>query len=219
VLVVEDENDVRSVIVRALERDGHAVVEAPTVAKARAAVHDLVELIVLDLGLPDGSGVQFCREIRADDIATPLLVLTARSDVEARVEGLDAGADDYLVKPFAVAELRARVRALGRRGPISRAFVHVVDDVTLDFSGRVAAKAGVQVAVTARQWAILEVLANRAGRFVARLDLLDSVWGNSDEASSKSLEVLVARLRKKLGPGVITTLRGEGYALAGKART
>lgn len=219
VLVVEDENDVRSVIVRALEHDGHNVVEAPTVAAARAAVQDFVDLIVLDLGLPDGSGIAFCRELRADEVTTPLLVLTARSDINARVEGLDAGADDYLIKPFAVAELRARVRALTRRGPISRSFVHVVDDVTLDLSGRVATKGEAQIPITAREWAILEVLANRAGRVVARLDLLDSVWGNTDDASSKSLEVLIARLRKKLGPTVITTLRGEGYALSGKART
>jgi DNA-binding response OmpR family regulator len=218
VLVVEDDADVQSVLIRALERDGHAVAAANTLAEARDGASDGPELIVLDVGLPDGSGLTLCRELRHEGVPTPMLILTARSDVASRVEGLDAGADDYLVKPFAVAELRARVRALGRRGPIARAFVHEVDDVVLDISGRRATKAGQVVPVTAREWAILEVLAMRAGRVVARSELLDSVWGEVDAAAAKSLEVLVARLRKKLGARVITTLRGEGYTLAVAAR-
>ncbi len=217
ILVVEDEDDVRSVIVRALSGDGHVATPVSTLAAARKAVGDLFDLVILDVGLPDGSGLALCRELRADGLTTPLLVLTARGDVSARVEGLDAGADDYLVKPFAVAELRARIRALGRRGPVVRSFRHVVEDVVLDLTGRRATKGDVQVPITAREWAILETLASRGGRVMSRYELLDSVWGDAGDAAAKSLEVLIARLRKKLGANVITTLRGEGYALAGKS--
>ena len=218
VLVVDDDDDVRNVVVRALQHDGHAVVGAADLPAARHAVGDCFELIVLDVSLPSGSGLTLCRELRAEQDATPILLLTARSGVANRVEGLDAGADDYLVKPFAVAELRARVRALGRRGPAVRSYVHVVDDVVLDVAGRRAMKADVQVPVTAREWAILEALAARSGRVMSREDLLDTVWGSVDHATAKSLEVLVARLRKKLGASVIVTLRGEGYSLRGKSR-
>lgn len=218
VLVVDDDDDVRNVVVRALQNDGHVVDGAADLAQARKAIGDCHELIVLDVSLPSGSGLTLCRELRADQDATPILLLTARSGVASRVEGLDAGADDYLVKPFAVAELRARVRALGRRGPAVRSYVHTVDDVVLDVAGRKATKADAQVPVTAREWAILEALAARAGRVMSREDLLDTVWGSVDAAAAKSLEVLVARLRKKLGATVIVTLRGEGYSLRGKSR-
>ncbi|HEU4582114.1 MAG TPA: response regulator transcription factor [Polyangiaceae bacterium] len=217
VLVTEDEVDVQGVIARALERDGHAVSTAGTIEEARAALAAGADLMVLDLSLPDGSGLTLCRELRAAQSALPILILTARSQVELRVEGLDAGADDYLTKPFAVPELRARVRALGRRGPISRPFVHVHNGITLDLSGRHATRDGTPVPVTAREWAILETLANRSGRVTTRSELLENVWGNSSESAGNSLEVLVARLRKKFGPDLIQTLRREGYSLSGHA--
>jgi DNA-binding response OmpR family regulator len=218
VLVTEDEVDVQGVIARALERDGHAVSTAGTIEEARAALAAGADLMVLDLSLPDGSGLTLCRELRAAQSVLPILILTARSQVELRVEGLDAGADDYLTKPFAVPELRARVRALGRRGPISRPFVHVHNGITLDLSGRHATRDGTPVPVTAREWAILETLANRSGRVTTRSELLENVWGNSSESAGNSLEVLVARLRKKFGPDLIQTLRREGYSLSGHAQ-
>jgi two-component system, OmpR family, response regulator len=215
VLVTEDETDVRSVIARALERDGHAVSTAGTLEEARRALAAGADLLVLDLSLPDGSGLTLCREIRATQASLPILILTARTQVELRVEGLDAGADDYLTKPFALPELRARVRALGRRGPVSRPFVHVFHDVRLDLAGRRALRGGEQVPVTAREWAILEALSNRGGRVMTRVELLENVWGSSSESAGNSLEVLVARLRKKFGPDLIQTLRREGYSLSG----
>jgi DNA-binding response OmpR family regulator len=215
---VDDDTDVRSVLARALERDGHSVLTARSLHESRNAVADGVDLIVLDLGLPDGSGLDLCREIRADEQGLPILILTARTQVELRVAGLDAGADDYLTKPFALSELRARVRALGRRGPVSRSFLHVYNDVFLDLAGRRAKKAERAVAVTAREWAILELLANRAGRVTPRSDLLHIVWGDADEKFGNNLEVLIARLRKKFGADIITTLRGEGYSLSGGAQ-
>lgn len=213
VLVVDDEEEVRSVVARALRADGHALTTASNLAAAREATSE-AELIVLDLRLTDGFGLELCRELRADGVTTPILLLTALSAVSLRVEGLDAGADDFLAKPFAVAELRARVRALGRRGALPRGLVTTRGEVTLDFSGRHATRAGKALPITAREWAILDVLVKRGGRVVQKSELLESVWGESGESATNSLEVLVGRLRRKLGPGWIQTLRGEGYALS-----
>lgn len=214
VLAIDDEADVLSVVARALQADGHTVVTASDLASARQELKSGADLVVLDLRLPDGFGLDLCREIRAEDSLLPILLLSALSQVALRVEGLDAGADDFLAKPFAVAELRARVRALGRRGSLLRGVVFEHEGVVLDFAGRSARRQTKQVAVTAKEWAILEVLAQRPGRIVSRLDLLQSVWGEANESSSGSLEVLIARLRRKLSPNLIRTLRGEGYALA-----
>ncbi|MBP8809023.1 MAG: response regulator transcription factor [Kofleriaceae bacterium] len=218
VLVVDDEAEVRSVVARALRADGHAVTTAEDLESARERVAEGAELIVLDLRLPDGFGLELCRELRADGSTVPILLLTALSQVALRVEGLDAGADDFLGKPFAVAELRARVRALGRRGALPRGLTYRNDDLVLDVAGRHATRAGQEVAITAREWAILEILVRRAGRVVSRLDLLESVWGDASETAASSLEVLVGRLRRKLGSDLIRTLRGEGYALAEEPR-
>ncbi len=213
VLIVDDEAELLSVVTRALTRDGHAVSTAGTLAAAREEVAVSPDVVVLDLSLPDGVGLTLCRELRAARSQVPILVLTAHAEVARRVEALDAGADDFLAKPFAVAELQARVRALGRRGPLPRGLIHEQAGLVLDFAARHASKSGVQVPVTAREWAILEVLARRDGRLVPRAELLESVWGEATESASGSLEVLVARLRRKLGGEVIRTVRGEGYAL------
>ncbi len=218
VLVVDDEADVRSVVARALRSDGHVVSTAEDLATARERASEGAELLVLDLRLPDGFGLALCRELRAAGSTVPILLLTALTQVALRVEGLDAGADDFLAKPFAIAELRARVRALGRRGALPRGLTYVRDDLVLDFAGRIARRADRDVAITAREWAILELLARRAGRVVARFDLLESVWGESSDAASSSLEVLIGRLRRKLGAEVIRTLRGEGYSLSEESR-
>lgn len=217
ILVVDDDEDLRSVVSRALVADGHQIETADSVASARTAIEAREpHLVVLDLGLPDGSGLDVCHELRVDGYSFPILILTAKADVALRVKGLDAGADDYLPKPFAVAELRARVRALSRRlasttKPI-RGSVIVRGELVLDFTKREARRAGVELPVTARQWSILEVLAAHDGKVVSRSTLLEQVWGEDTEATAGSLEVLIARLRKRLGPGIIRTLRGEGYA-------
>ena len=173
--------------------------------------------VVLDWMLPDRSGVELCRDMRARKDPTPVLMLTARGDVEDRVSGLEAGADDYLKKPFAAAELRARVRALVRRGP------HLMDPVVrigaveiLPAKRQVMAE-GREVPVTTREFDILEALVRQKGRVVPRRSLLLAIWGSEDEAAAGSLEVLIARLRRKLAdagaPEAIRTLRGVGYAL------
>lgn len=217
VLVVDDDPDVRSVLERALEREGHVVVSAPDLAGARLALAaGETDVIVLDLGLPDGSGVELCRTLRAERETVPVLVVTARSEVSRRVEALDAGADDFLAKPFAIAELRARVRALGRRRVLPLAASRwQAGAVALDLGARLATREGAAVVLTPREWAILEALVSRAGRVVQRSTLLEEIWGDRDDAHRASLEVLIARIRRKLGDEVVRTVRGEGYAVGG----
>ena len=212
ILVIDDEADVRSVVGRALRSDGHVVATAGHLETARQRCH-AADLIVLDLRLPDGFGLALCRELRTTGSRIPILLLTALSQVALRVEGLNAGADDFLAKPFAIAELRARVRALGRRGSLPRGLVYRCGDVVLDFAGRRAQRAGYEVAVTAKEWAIVETLARGDGCVVSRAHLLEGVWGEASENAASSLEVLIGRLRRKLGPELIRTLRGEGYSL------
>jgi len=214
VLVVEDHRDLVDLVERALRADGHSVETAATLAEAVDRLRDRpADVLVLDLGLPDGSGFDLCRSLRRDGVNTPILLITANAPVRRRVEGLDAGADDFLGKPFALAELRARVRALGRRGTLPRK-VHVVRGATtLDFLARRAEVAGVEVPLTAREWAVLDLLVARAGRAVARTEILEIVWGDPEQGGA-SLEVLVARIRKKVGDDVVRTVRGYGYALA-----
>jgi DNA-binding response OmpR family regulator len=214
VLVVDDQDELLDLVERALARDGHSVVTARSASEGREALaNNVVDLLVLDLGLPDGSGQALCRWVRKSGNPAPILVLTAQSAVSSRVECLDAGADDFLAKPFAVAELRARVRALGRRAVSARTFSYERDGVFLDFAARRAVVDGSEAPITAREWSILELLATRSGRVVNRSDVLESVWGEVTEAAAASLEVLVARIRRKLSSKVIRTVRGEGYAL------
>jgi DNA-binding response OmpR family regulator len=214
ILVVDDHADVLELVQRALERDQHVVWTAGSIAAARDKLaSNAADLIVLDLGLPDGSGQELCAELREGGSSVPILVLTAKAGVASRVAMLDAGADDYLAKPFAVAELRARVRALGRRGATLHATVYERNGVALDFSARRALVGGEEAPITTREWSILQALVARSGRIMSRSELLDSVWGDDSESSSASLDVLIARIRRKLGADVIRTVRGQGYAI------
>lgn len=213
ILVVDDDPELVALVAQSLGREGHVVEGALDLEQARVALEDAVDLVVLDLGLPDGSGLELCRWIREGGSDLPILLLTAQSAVADRVAGLDAGADDYLTKPFALAELRARVRALGRRRARVDAVVRRVEDVELDFSRRRAQRHGTHVELTAREWTILECLAAREGRVVSSLRVLEEGWGDDADSAKASLEVLVGRIRRKLGRGVIRTVRGQGYAL------
>lgn len=214
VLLVDDEAELVDLVRRALLAEGHRVDVAATAAQAeRALLENTYDVVVLDLGLPDGSGLEVCRRARAANISTPVLMLTAQTAVENRVESLDTGADDFLGKPFAVSELKARVRALGRRSGLLSGLVWTRGAVTLDFPRRRATVSGEEVPVTAKEWNILEVLALSQGRLVTRSRLLDEVWGDSSSSADSSLEVLINRIRKKLGSDSIHTLRGEGYRL------
>jgi DNA-binding response OmpR family regulator len=217
VLVIDDHAQTRELIRRRLEGDGHVVQQAGSCGEARAllAKKRAPDVIVLDVMLPDGSGVDLCREVRDRGTASPILLLTARGDVRDRVTGLDAGADDYLAKPFAVAELLSRVRALGRRGPALREARLSAGDITIDLERRRVWKGDRPVPLTARELAIVEVLALRKGALMRRDDLIEAVWGEATESSRASFEVLIARVRRKLGgaEAPVRNVRNVGYLL------
>jgi DNA-binding response OmpR family regulator len=215
ILVVDDHAETRELIARNLTRAAHVVRAAASCAEADRAIDAAVpDVVVLDVMLPDGSGFELCARWRAQSRNVPILLLTARGDVRDRVEGLDAGADDYLVKPFALAELNARVRALGRRGPIVRDRIAEFGAVRIDLDRRQVTVRDRRVPLTAKELCIMEVLANKGG-VVPRDHLLESVWGEVHESAQASLEVLIGRIRRKLGAAssVLRTIRGVGYSL------
>jgi two-component system OmpR family response regulator len=217
VLVVEDEERMAVLIADALRGDGHEaeVVTDGGTALARALTGSF-DLIVLDLMLPGVDGVTLCRKLRDEQHTMPVLMLTARGAVADRVAGLDAGADDYLVKPFALAELRARVRALarrpfGRRGPYLRA-----GDLVLDTMQYQAKRAGHRLDLTAREFRLLAFLARQADEVVTRSAILDEVWGEDAEPYGNVVDQYIHYLRaktEKYGPRIIQTVRGLGYKL------
>jgi DNA-binding response OmpR family regulator len=216
-LIVDDDVELRDLLVRALERDRHQVTAVPSVELARRTLEKgATDLVVLDLALPDGTGIDLCHELRRAGSDVPVLMLTAHSEVGRRVRALDAGADDFLAKPFAVAELRARVRALGRRSGAngaSRLPRLVYEETVIDCASHRATRNSKLVTLTPREWTIVEALASQPRRVVARATLLSMGWGDGGSTSGASLEVLIGRIRRKLGDGLIRTVRGEGYVL------
>jgi two-component system OmpR family response regulator len=218
VLIVDDDEETRELVGTALRREGHRPRLVGGFAEALVAIAgERFEVIVLDVMLGAASGLELCAEIRRRGVQTPILFLSARGAVGARVDGLDAGADDYLAKPFAVRELLARVRALGRRGPSLRPTVIRRGELQLDFAARKAFVAGLEVPITLREWDVLGVLVDARGRVVAFDEILERAWGEVSEGNRASLDVIVSRLRRKLDPdgqrGLVRTSRGLGYSL------
>lgn len=211
-LVVEDDPETRAFVVAILKEVGVDVIAESSLAGARASARqEVFDLVVVDRMLPDGSGLDWVREQRAAGSAVPALVLTALREVAHRVEGLEAGADDYLGKPFAPLELKARVRALLRRG--RRAPRRLEEGpLRLDVNRREAFVAGAEVPLTEREFRVLERLVSSQG--IRREDLLDEVWGEATPETSASLDVVVSRLRRKLADqglsDVVETVRGYG---------
>ena len=220
ILLVEDDAETRDAVSRVLADEGYRVIGAERgEAGTRALKGADVAAVILDVWLPDVNGFDLCRSWRAAGLRVPVLMLTARTDVSSRVQGLDAGADDYLGKPFALSELRARLRALLRRGADpQRQRVVRIGEAILDFGRRQAWLGSVEVPLTRREIDVLERLAWARGHAVSRDDLLEEIWGESTPEAAASLEVIVARLRRKLdrghGESLIRTVRGFGYALA-----
>jgi len=219
ILVVEDERRLSQVIRRVLEEEGHTVDAAydgeEGLAMALDGCHDV---IVLDVMLPQVDGIEVCRTLRKQRVDTPVLLLTALDGLDDKVRGLDAGADDYLPKPFAFQELLARIRALGRRKVQGREASELrVYDLALDLRRRRAQRGGKSIDLSPKEFSLLEFLMRNEGRVVTRTQILDHLWGYDYDSESNLVDVYVAYLRRKVDKGhsrqLIRTVRGIGYAL------
>jgi DNA-binding response OmpR family regulator len=217
ILIVEDSPPTRDLLQRSLEESGHSVSLASRLSTGtRLALEGDFELAIVDVMLPDGSGLELCRAARGRGLSLPILILSARSEVEDRIAGLDAGGDDYLRKPFALGELRARIRALGRRATLAPPAEIRSGGTIIDLAGRRLTRDGQEVTLTAREWTVLDVLAEHVGRVVARSEVISIAWPRPGPGASESLDVIVSRLRRKLGDGSalrIRTVRGQGFVL------
>ena len=220
ILVVEDEQKLAGLLERGLVEEGHAADVAQTgedaLWMARSVAYDA---IVLDLMLPGVNGIEVCRRLRADGVWSPVLMLTARDAVEDRVAGLDAGADDYLPKPFSFAELLARLRALVRRGPVERPAVLETAGLLLDPASHRVWRGEVEIELSAKEFALLETFMRRPGQVLSRYQLLEHAWDIAYENKSNVVDVYVRYLREKVdrpfGVETLETVRGSGYRLRG----
>ncbi len=217
VLIVEDDVDIADVLRRSLRNEGYEVrTSADGVEALDVAAGFTPDLVVLDLGLPGMDGVEVCRRLR-DDGDVPILMLTARSETEDRVTGLDSGADDYLVKPFERKELLARIRALLRRRPPRGAASLEIADLTLNPDTREVRRGGREIELTNREFELLEFLMRNERLVVSRERLLDEVWGYDPMAATNTIDVFISNLRRKLEEGdesrLLHTKRGAGYVL------
>jgi two-component system OmpR family response regulator len=217
-LVVEDETKMADLLARGLREEGHAVDVTgrgdEALWMARSNPYDA---IVLDVMLPGGDGFSVCRSLREHDVWTPVLLLTAREAVDDRVTGLDAGADDYLLKPFAFSELLARLRALRRRSPVERPVALAVGDLRLDPALGRAWRGDVELTLSAKEFAVLEAFMRRPGEIFSRSSVLDAAWDMGYERRSNLVDVYVRLLRDKIdrpfGRHALETVRGVGYRL------
>jgi len=217
-LLVEDDASLGKVLVRGLAEEGHAVDHVTTVAGAtEAASVNAYDLVVLDLGLPDGDGSELCRRLRSAGDGVPVLMLTARDDLSDKVAGLDAGADDYLTKPFDYPELAARVRALLRRPKQANKPVLEASDIRLDPASHTVWRGANRVTLTAREFSLLEYLLRYRGHVCRREQLLEHVWDANYDGLSNVVDVHIRNLRRKLDlPGSVDpveTVRGVGYRI------
>lgn len=217
-LLVEDEPNAASMLAKGLREHAYAVDIAPDGEKAleQAYINDY-DLIILDVMLPRKDGFEVCRQLRTSGTKIPIIMLTARDAVENRIEGLDAGADDYLVKPFHFRELLARVRALLRRSPSLRPDLINIADLTVDTQARQVWRASNLLELTAKEYALLEYLARRVNEVVGRADIAEHVWDEKFDPFSNLIEVYIQRVRRKVDDShqikLIRTRRGEGYML------
>ena len=215
VLLVEDDAKIRRFLQKGLEEAGYAVETASDAASGRhLAAGGVADAVVLDLGLPDADGLEVLKAMRSAKLATPVLVLTAWGGSAERVRGLDAGADDYLEKPFALAELLARLRALLRRGSAASGTRLSFEDLEMDLAARKVVRSGRELALTNKEFALLELLLRAPGEVLPRSVIAQKLWDDNFESFSNVIDVHVRRLRAKLGdPALIQTVKGMGYAL------
>jgi len=217
-LLVEDAERLADATARGLRSHGHAVDLAHTLAAARRQIRlESYDVLLLDLGLPDGDGTTLLAELRDEGATTPVIVLTARDGIEDRVAGLDLGADDYLVKPFALAELEARLRAIARRTPEWRPDPIEIDTLRIDPATRRAWRDEQELSLTTTEFALLEFLARHVGEVLGRQRISEKVWDAHYDPTSNIIDVYIARLRRKLDTDaarpLLHTIRGAGYSL------
>ncbi|MFG1296879.1 MULTISPECIES: response regulator transcription factor [Xanthobacter] len=214
ILLVEDDPILGTAVRDQLVADGHGADWVTRLGEADAALHAAVfELVLLDLMLPDGRGSDFLKRIRAAGDVTPVIVLTARDQISDRIAALDAGADDYLVKPFDLYELSARIRAVGRRYAGNPNPLVTVGDLEIDLAARSVRRGGRAISLTAREWSLFEALVQRPNQLMSKPQLEERLYSFDAEVESNTIEVYIARLRKKLGADAIETVRGMGYRL------
>jgi two-component system OmpR family response regulator len=215
ILVVEDEPDLREALVQSLIEVGYAVDAAQDghegLTKSLMWPYDL---IVLDLMLPGRDGWSILRDLRKEK-STPVLILTARDQLTDRLAGLDGGADDYLVKPFAMSELQARIRALIRRSMGQATSCVSIGDLEIDLNRKQVSRSGESIVLTAREFSLLELLLLSRGKIVTRTEIYDHLFGDDDDSLSNLVDVHVSHIRKKLGADLIQTRRGQGYIIDG----
>ncbi|MEW6733255.1 MAG: response regulator transcription factor [Acidobacteriota bacterium] len=218
VLIVEDETKMAALLKRGLEEEGMAVDIAPDGEQGYyAAQSSPYDLLILDITLPDMNGIELCRRLRGENLAAPVLMLTARDDVETKVRGLDSGADDYLTKPFAFAELLARIRALLRRNRGEVMMQLQVGDLTLDPVSRSVTRAGRQISLTAKEYGLLECFMRHPNQVLSRTVLSEKVWDETFDTFTNVIDVYINYLRNKIDRDfeikLIHTVRGAGYVM------
>lgn len=214
ILLVEDDPVLGMAVRDQIVADGHTADWVTRLTEAEAAIHAAAfELVLLDLMLPDGRGLDFLKRLRAAGDVTPVIVLTARDQISDRIAALDTGADDYLVKPFDLFELSARIRAVGRRYAGNPNPLVSLGDLEIDLAARSVRRNGRMVALTAREWSLFEALVQRPNQLMSKPQLEERLYSFDAEVESNTIEVYIARLRKKLGADVIETVRGMGYRL------
>lgn len=216
VLFVEDDHILGSAVRDHIIAEGHSVDWFEVIKDAEHAAKTVdYELILLDLGLPDGNGLDLLRHLRQNGDLTPIIITTAQDQVAVRIDGLNSGADDYMVKPFDLGELSARLTAVARRYNGVANNVKTIGDIDIDFDRKIVTKAAQLVALTAREWAVLDRLMRNVNAIVSKDDIETSLYAFGAEVASNAVEVYVSRLRKKLGKNIITTIRGMGYQING----
>lgn len=214
ILLIEDDNVLGAAVRDQNLADGHSVDWVQRLDDAGSALATTgFDLILLDLMLPDGLGIPFLRKLRSRGDVTPVIILTALDQVSDRIDGLNAGADDYLVKPFDLAELTARVGSVARRYTGNPNPIITIGPLDIDLAARSVMREGKQIALTSREWVLFEAFVQRPGQLFSKTQLEERLYSFDTEIGSNTIEVHISRLRKKLGPGVISTERGLGYRL------
>lgn len=212
ILLIEDDHVLGAAIRDHIAAEGHGVDWMRRLDDASAALDTTAyQLVLLDLNLPDGRGLDLLRRLRADGKTVPVIITTAQDQIAVRIEGLNAGADDYLVKPFDLSEMSARLAAVARRYAGSPAPVVTIGPAIINTATKAVSVDAKPVTLTAREWAVLERLLSRRGALVTKDEIEDSLYAFGAEIESNAVEVYISRLRKKLGKDAVTTLRGMGY--------